>query len=329
MLGGQTLGGAPIPPFGAHRGMTYPAHLAAANQQYAQQQYMNQVPSQAAPMYGNSPAAQYIAATHAAGAQAGLPGGQVAPGLAGAAPAGGQFNQSAINPYSTQGQPGLPATGGLPVPGAANAGMPAAGAHSYPGAYGYGHHGDYDSPHRGRKKKKSKVRKILEDLLAGTAAAKLAEHERDKHHRRHDNNNPAEPPSQTPPRGSALGFLHPQGHFVPSALDYMIAHFIHGNKDRNLAPEGARTGYLHPGGHFVPMSMERLIEEFKHTLVDRPGHHSRRHRSPHDHAAHSRDVSSSSGSEYTDSDDSDTSSETEEHGRRRARSREGHHHGRH
>src|SRR5579863_4653907 len=65
MIGGQPLGGAPILPFGAHRAMTHPAHLAAANQQYAQQQYMNQVP-QAAPIYGSSPAAQYIAATQAA-----------------------------------------------------------------------------------------------------------------------------------------------------------------------------------------------------------------------------------------------------------------------
>jgi hypothetical protein len=82
--------------------------------------------------------------------------------------------------------------------------------------------------------------------------------------------------------------LHPQGHFVPSALDYMIEHFVRGNKERGLAPEGARTGYLHPGGHFVPMGMEGLIQEFKHTLVGEHGHRGRR-----------RSSSESSDTEYS------------------------------
>ena len=317
VMTGHPHGALPVPQFGAPRAMSYPSNIAAANQQFAQQPFANQVPVQPTAIYGTSPAAQYIAATQAASAQAGMVGGQPVTGRPGAFPAAApHYNQQPPSPYNAQGVPAMAPAGGLPVPGMANPGIPTAGAHSYPGAssqYGSGNQpgmGDYLSPHRSKKKRrKSKVRRMLEALLAGTAATTAAEHSQK------GENNPAAPSASRPPKGSALGFLHPQGHFVPSALDYMIEHFIRGNKERNLAPEGARTGYLHPSGYFVPMSMEGLIEEFQYTLLDRRGRDKRRH-SPHNRStARNRDghVASSSDSEDTDSDDSDTSSEHSQH----------------
>ena len=320
VMGGQTLGATPASMYGTPRAMTHPTLAASTGQPYGQQPYIPQVAPQASAVYGTSPAAQYLAATQAAGA--GLAAGQqVAPGMGPQAGAG-SFNQAPTAPYGVQGQPGM-AGAGVPIP--PNVASPAQ-AHSYPGAqgaqYGYNYSDDGDHfPHRRRKerKKKSRVRKILEDLLAGTALAALAE-KVDQHHEharridkegrtenRSDNpstNDPnlaADPATRYPPKGSALGFLHPKGHFVPSALDYMIEHFIRGNKARNLAPEGARPGYLHPGGHFVPMGMEGLIQEFKHTLLA-------------GHERHGRHRGSSS-SEYSDSEYSDESSISE--GRRR------------
>ena len=296
MMGGQPLGATPASLYGAPRTMTHPSLAAAAGQPYGQQQYMPQVAPQASSVYGTSPAAQYIAATHAAGA--GLNGGQpIAPGMAPQA-GGAQFNQAPGAPYGMQAQQGM-AGAGVPIPPhVASPGQ----AHSYPGTgggqygYNYNDEGDHLPHHRRReKKKKSRLRRTLEELLDGTALAFLAEKVEEHHQqsrrtdkeRHSENRSPAGQPNdpavandpatnQRPPKGSALGFLHPQGHFVPSALDYMIEHFVRGNKERQLAPEGARTGFLHPGGHFVPMGMEGLIQEFKHTLVGEHGHRGRR-----------------------------------------------------
>ena len=318
VMTGHLLGAQPVPGFGSPRAMSFSSNMAPANQQFAQQPFANQVPTQPTSTYGTSPAAQYIAATQAASAQANMPGGQPITGIAGGIPtAATHYSQPPTSPYNSQGVPSISIGGGVPIPGTGNQTTPTAGPHSYPGAsaqYGYSNQpgmGDYLSPRRSKKKKKSKVRRILEELLAGTATTVAAENILNKKNQKRKND-PVATTSQRPPKGSALGFLHPKGHFVPSALDYMIEHFIHGKKERNLAPEGARTGYLHPGGHFVPMSMEELIEEFKYTLL---GHHKRRH-SPHGRStARSRDghVSSSSESEYSDSDDSDTSSEHSAH----------------
>lgn len=321
VMTGHPLGAQPVPGFGSPRATSYSSNMAPANEQFSQQPFANQVPRQQASIYGTSPAAQYIAATQAASAQANMAGGQPITGLAGGIPtAATHYSQPPTNQYNSQGVPSIGTGGGLPIPDMGNQSIPPAGPHSYPGAsaqYGYGHQpgtGDYLSPRRNKKKKKSKVRRLLEELLAGTAATTAAENIHKKNNQKRKND-PEAPTAQRPPKGSALGFLHPKGHFVPSALDYMIEHFIHGNKERDLAPEGARTGYLHPGGHFVPMSMEELIEEFKYTLLS---HHKRRHSRS---TARSRDGHvSSSDSEYTDSDDSDTSSE---HSRHRVRSREG------
>lgn len=309
--------------------MTRSAQLAAATQQYSQQEYPNRIPPQTAPIIGNSPAAQYIASTQGTAAQPRFAGGQTVPDFAATAPAAAptQYNQPLGNDY-VQAQPEIPTGGGLPVPGAADAGVPPSGvAHSYPEAYGSNRHDDYPSRHLSSRKRKNKVRKILEELLVGGAAPGIAKHERRRHQRRESNSNDP-PPIQRPPRGSALGFLHPDGHFVPSALDHMIDHFING-KNRNLAPEGAKTGYLHTGGHFISMGMSGLIKEFKYTLLDRHQRDSRRRRSSHGHTApRSRDigVSSSSSSEDTDSDDSDSTSSgsDDNYGQRRPRSEEGH-----
>ena len=327
LMSGQPLGAQPIPQFGTPRAVGFPPHVAAPNQQFAQQPFANQVPAQAGSIHGTSPAAQYMAATEAAGNQSGMAGGQPVTGPPGMfPPAAAYYNQQPANPYNPQGVPAMAAGGAAPIPGMGTQGIPPQGAQSYPGAssqYGYGNPPGMGDSHRDKKKKKkkSKVRRLLKQLLAGTAAATAGGHSHNKQNEGRETDPPA-PPAERPPKGSALGFLHTQGHFVPSALDYMIEHFIHGNKERNLAPEGAKTGYLHPSGHFVPMNMERLIEEFKYTLLDRRRSHKRRH-SPHNRSApRSRDghVSSSTDSESTDSDDSDTSSE---HSRHRARSREG------
>ena len=326
-MGGQTLGGAPASVYGVPRTVTHPSlAAAAAGQPYGQQQFIPQAAPQASSVYGTSPAAQYIAATHAAsglgGGQPGVPG--MAPHPAGAAP----FNPVAAAQYGMQGQQGMGAGTGVPIP--PNVGTPGQ-AHSYPGTgggqYGYNYQDNGDHlPHHDRRdrKKKSRTRRILEELLAGTTLAYLTEkiEHRHDHARRNDNERRSENRNETvsggapndpnvatnaatqpPPKGAALGFLHPQGHFVPSALDYMIEHFVRGNKDRGLAPEGARTGYLHPGGHFVPMGMEGLIQEFKHTLL---GEHERRGR----HRG-------SSSSDRSDSEYSDYSSGTEGRHRRR------------
>ena len=329
VMSGHPLGAPPVPQFGTPRAMSYVSNRAPANQQFVQQPFANQAPAQPTSTLGTSPAAQYIAATQAASAQAGMAGGEPIIGRTGTFPAAAaHYNQQQSPPYNVQGVPEMVASGGLPVPSMGNPGISTAGAHSYPGTssqYGYSNQpgtGDYLSPRSSKKKtSKSKVHKKLEKLLAGAPATAIAGHSHNKHSQKREND-PAVPRAQRPPKGSALGFLHPQGHFVPSALDYMIQHFIHGNKERNLAPEGAKTGYLHPGGYFVQMSMEGLIEEFKYTLLDRRRHRKRRH-SPHARStARSVDshVSSSDDSEYSDSDDSDTSSEHSPH---RATSREG------
>ena len=326
MMGGQTLGATPSSVYGAPRTMTHPSLAAAtAGQPYGQQQFIPQVAPPVSSVYGTSPAAQYIAATQAASAHLGA--GQ--PGAAGMTPQAGAaaYNPASAAPYGIQPQPGGMAAGaGIPAP--PNVASPGQ-AHSYPGAggpqYGYNYQDNDDHfPHRHRreKKKKSKTRQILEDLLAGTALAALAE-KVDQHHeharrmdreRREENRNekagtPNDPnvapdvAAQRPPKGSALGFLHPQGHFVPAHLEAMIQHFVRGNKEQGLAPEGARSGYLHTGGHFVPMGMEGLIQEFKHTLVG-----------DHEHRGRHR---GSGSSEYSDSEYSDDSSGTEGRHRRR------------
>jgi hypothetical protein len=337
MQGSPTLGGQGLSGYGRGAGRNpyqpTPGQL-GAGQQYPQSPYMPQVSPQSNSAYGTSPAAQYIAATHAAAAQNGLATGQV-PGVSGAMPIPGsmpyaQPGATAYNPQQAfaQGQPGMPSTGDVPIPGMT--GSPAPGmAHSYPGAsgqYGAGLGDHIPSHHHSRSKKKSKIRKIVEELLYGTAGVAAANH-LSKDHRRSRTNSAAGsgagvPPDQKPPRGSALGFLHPQGHFVPSALDYMVDHFVHGKKERNLAPEGAKPGYLHPGGHFVPMAMDALVAEFAHTLIGHHHHGRRSHsrgRSPLGQSASgagARHASSSSNSEYTDSSGSDYSSdEGEEYGR--------------
>lgn len=340
--GSPTLGGQGLASYGrgAARNpyQTAPVPL-GAGQPYAQPPYMPQMAPQTASAYGTSPAAQYIAATQAAAAQPGLGGGQV-PGVPGATPIPGtvpyaHHGAAAYNPQTAyaQGQPGTTGAGAVPVPGMS--GSPAPGmAHSYPGTsgqYGYGHQGHMGGGeqipsqhhHHGRRKKKSQIRKIVEELLFGAAGLATANHVGKEHRRSRTNSTSGVPPDQKPPKGSALGFLHPQGHFVPSALDYMVDHFVHGNKERNLAPEGAKPGYLHPGGHFVPMAMEALVAEFAHTLIE---HRHRRHRShsrgrsPLGKSAGVRGSSSSSGSDYSDSDGSDYSSDSEEERGRHGRS---------
>jgi hypothetical protein len=307
-----------------------------------------QVGQQALPAgYGTSPAAQYIAATQAGQAQPGMAGVQV-PGAAsaglGAATGAAAAHYAQPAAYGTQqaipqmqsgmagaGVPGMGA--GLQGAGSQGAGLQGAGVpgatmtgspQSYPG-YGQNLHPDDHVPHHHRKKKKSKLRRIIEEAL-GAGAAGTAYHEYEKHHnnQRHGsvspvngnqqapNGNQAAPngPSQHPPRGSALGFLHPKGHFVPSPLDYMIEHFMQGKRERNLAPEGSRPGYLHPGGHFVPLAMAGLIPEFAHTLDRRY-----RRRSGGSRGSRSRSGSSSSGSDYET--DSESSYSEPRHGRRR------------
>lgn len=286
----------PNPYYGTPR-MTYPTHQLATTQPYVQQPQAPQVQS----IYGTSPAAQYIAATQAAGAQQGVA--NQPPPLAPQTALAGQPGvvPNVAPPHLSQppyqgsyAQDQYP--GGMPIPGANQPRPPTGMSHSYPGASGgypnaqnpqYGN-GDHLPPRRDRKKKKkrSKIKKLLEEALYGGAgaAAGAATHRlgRDNFH--------SSP--EAPPKGSALGFLHPNGHFVPSALDYMIEHFIHGKRERNLAPEGSKPGFLHPGGHFVPTPMENLIEHFKHTLGHERGSRQRR-----------------SETDSDDTDDSDVSSD--------------------
>lgn len=292
---------------GIPRAATFPAH-SMAGQQYMQPQYMSQAAPQTAGAYGTSPAAQYIAATQAAAAQ--------------------QAGVVGQNPYATA-QPGMAGTG-VPVPGASNTGAPVLGAHSFPGASGQyygglGQYGDVLPPHHhyhrhGRKSKKSRIRKIIEEILAGGAGIAASHHVEKKHRRSRANSEtpPNAPNVERPPRGSAPGFLHPKGHFVPGAIDDLADHFLH--KKRNIAPEGSQPGYLHSGGHFVPMAIEALVAEFAHTLLEAHRRHRGRSHTPLGHRHHetrSSNDSSSSGSDCSGSDSDTSSGSDEDHGRHR------------
>lgn len=285
---------------GIPRAATIPVH-SIAGQPYMQPQYMPQAAPQTTSTYGTSPAAQYMAATQAAVAQ--------------------QAEIAGQNPYGA-GQPGMVGAG-VPMPGAFDPATAAPGAHSFPGIssqyYGdHGRHEDILPPHHhhhhqpGRKKKKSRIRKIVEELLAGSVGLAAAHHEEKKHRRSRANSEtpPNAPNVEHPPRGSAPGFLHPKGHFVPGAIDDLADHFLHRKGD--LAPEGSKPGYLHPGGHFVPIAIEALVAEFAHTLVKERRRHRGRSHTPTGHRRHeTRSAPSSSESDYSESD-SDTSSESDE-----------------
>ena len=248
---------------------------------HGQAQYMNPVlPAQGG--YGMAPGAQY--AVH--------PGGMQQPGYAG-------MGQQTLPPQQTN--PGLassyynqqPMAQG--VPGTTPPDQPTAGT-AVPPPNTAAQEQDQPDRHHRRRRDNHRIRDILAELLAGTALAALAEHHHKKNHREvtpENTVNPQQPPPPHPPHGSALGFLHPKGHFQPASLEDMIQHFVHGNKDRGIAPEGARPGYLHTGGHFIPAGMEHLIEEFKHTLLHGPGAIHQRGRRPR----RGRSVSSYSGSE--------------------------------
>ncbi len=281
---------------GVPRVATHPAQL-MAGQSYMQPQYIPQTVPQTAAGYGTSPAAQYIAATQAAAAQ--------------------QAGMMGQNPYGST-HPGM-VGGGMPVPAVPNATLPAQGAHSYPGTSGQyyggqGQHGDILPPHHHRhrhKKRKSRIRKIVEELLAGGAGIAAAHHEEKKHRRGHATGEspPNAPNVERPPRGSAPGFLHPKGHFVPAAIDDLANHFKH--KKGDLAPEGSQPGYLHSGGHFVPLAIDALVAAFAHTLLKDHRHRRGRSHTPTRHGHHgsrSPSSTSSSGSDYSDSE-SDTGSE--------------------
>jgi hypothetical protein len=199
----------------------------------------------------------------------------------------------------------------------------------HPNAPGYGHgphHGGHilgDEQHHGRRpKRKSKLRKILEELLEGSAGITAASY---LHHRHDQEEHPSQSQSRPPPapQGSALGFLHPEGHFVPRSLEDMIDHFVHGKKEKDIAPDGSKPGYLHPGSHFVPAPIEHLIDQFKWTLLDRHGSHGRRRKSRHGGTSGRRNISGSeSDSEYySDATDGTTASSSTDSGHRR--------HGRH
>jgi len=277
-----------------------------AGQPYMQPQYIPQMAPQTAAGYGASPAAQYLAATQAAAAQ--------------------QAGMMGQNPYEPT-HPGM-GGGGMSVPGAPNATIPAPAAHSYPGASGQyyggqGQHGDILPPHRhrpSRKKGKSRIRKIVEELLASGAGLAAIHHEEKKHRRSRANSEspPNAPNVEHPPRGSAPGYLHPKGHFVPGAIDDLANHFKHNKGD--MAPEGSQPGFLHSGGHFVPLAIDALVAEFAHTLLQEHRRRRARSQTPPRHGHHgprSASSTSSSESDYSESD-SDTGSEgEEEHGRTR------------
>jgi hypothetical protein len=282
--------------------------------------------------YGTSTTAQYLAgaqpgmAATTGGMAGGLGGGipQAMAGSYGLPPAAGTYQQ----PYP--GQPGYGGVG-VPVPGAAPPPQ-GTGSYSYPGTsnapgYGHGpHHGGHilgDEQHHGRRpKRKSKLRKILEELLEGSAGITAASY---LHHRHDQEEHPSQSQSRPPPapQGSALGFLHPEGHFVPRSLEDMIDHFVHGKKEKDIAPDGSKPGYLHPGSHFVPAPIEHLIDQFKWTLLDRHGSHGRRRKSRHGGTSGRRNISGSeSDSEYySDATDGTTASSSTDSGHRR--------HGRH
>lgn len=299
---GPAVTGLPVPLYGNHSTLANPGYL-SAGQQYVQPQYVPQVPPQAPNAYGNSHAAHYMAAVQAA--EADLANDQNRPSVSGSVPlaGGGQFGQPPTTPYNVPGYQGT-ATAGISVPGATPTGQRM--AHSYPGApnqYGYGDGmGDFIPPRRSKKKrKKHNVDRLLEELLAGTALAATVKHANKQ--RRRGSATSADLPARQAPHGSALGFMHPKGHFVPGALDDMIDHFVHGKRDKDLAPEGAKTGYLHPKGYFVPMNMEGLVQEFKHTLLGL--YHQKRHGMNRNAARSNHNGEDSRSS--SDSDDSGTS----------------------
>jgi hypothetical protein len=301
-LASQGMGfpGGPQPSFsGVPRMATQPVNL-MGGQPYTQPQYIPQAAQQTATGYGTSPAAQYLAATQAAAAQ--------------------QAGMMGQNPYASA-QAGM-GGGAMPMDGAVNGTFPAQAAHSFPGTSGqyyggHGQHGDFLPPnldhHRSRKNKKSRIRKIVEELLAGGAGVAAAHFEEKKHRRGRSNSDlpPNAPNVEHAPRGSAPGYLHPKGHFVPGAIDDLANHFLH--KKGNMAPEGAQPGFLHSAGHFVPLAIEGLVAEFAHTLHS--GHRRGRGRShtpttQGHHATRGSSSTSSSGSDYSDSD-SDSASEYE------------------
>src|SRR5436190_5176679 len=118
LMSGQPLGAQPIPQFGTPRAVGFPPHVAAPNQQFAQQPFANQVPAQAGSIHGTSPAAQYMAATEAAGNQSGMPGGEPVTGPPGMfSPAAAYYNQQPANPYNPQGVPAMAAGGAATIPG--------------------------------------------------------------------------------------------------------------------------------------------------------------------------------------------------------------------
>lgn len=296
------------PVYGSPKPMTHPAQFPASNQQLPNHSYRPGVTTQTPSTYVSSPAEQYIAATHAAAAQGGIPG--AVPGAQ----------------VPTQSYPAQPGMGGVQIQGAPLSPTSGIGSHSYPGASGqqygpghapgqysgYDHHSSDHLPghYHHRRKKKSRLRKMLEELLVGTTGAAASDYlARRRRERRSQSEASGTTRPETPPKGSALGYLHPEGHFVPAALDAMINHFLHRKTDKKLAPEGSKPGYLHTRGNFVPMSMEWLIDEFKHTLLW-PGEGRRHHR-------RSREGDrSSASSDSDDSDDSDQSTESEdEHSR--------------
>jgi hypothetical protein len=260
---------------------------------HGQAQYMNPM-LQAQSGYGIPPGAQY-----------GVPhGGMAQPGYAGMGQPNGtgqQGNPEFSPPYYNQHPMAQGMAQGMApqgVPGTTPPGQPANGTaaplqntaaqeqQSQPGRHRHHH-----------RRNSHRIRDILAELLGGTALAALAEH----HHRSHKHRDvtpentidPQQPPPLHAPHGSALGFLHPKGHFQPACLEDMVQHFVHGNKEKGIAPEGARPGYLHTGGHFIPAGMEHLIEEFKHTLLHGPGASRQRGRQPRK----GRTASSDSGSE--------------------------------
>jgi len=321
ILPGQTtalVGASPPPIHGRQRVVPR-----IVNAPYMPPQIMGQQPA-----YSTSQAAQYIAGTP--GMQ---PGPQVNPMAA------GQYAQPSAPGYAPQAYPGQApmAQAGVPIPGA-GAQNGGATSYSYPGTatpYSHGHHEGHfpGGHHHRRRKRKSKLRKILEELLEGSVGIAAANYLHNRHDRQQGDN-----PVASAPRGSALGFLHPQGHFVPRPLEDMIDHFVHGRRDRDVAPEGSKPGYLHPGGHFVPMPIEHLIDEFKWTLLHNRGgsgrrHHHQRHGPAEAGAAgatagtalgrrNRQASSSSSGTEYyTDTGESGGSSGSEadygRHGRHR------------
>jgi len=263
--------------------------------------YINPVLPGQVPAYGVSPGVGYGVAPGGLGqsSYAGL--GQAGLGQAGMAPATNlppqHINPGLASTYYNQPMQQQPLQSqAMQTPmdqGVASGTTPgaaAAGASTRPpnttGADQYAQPNEHLRHHSHHRDEHHRIRDILRDLLAGTALAAIAEHHHRKKHRDASPDktvNPQQPPSQQPlpvpphvPHGSALGFLHPKGHFVPASLENMIEHFIQGHKEKGIAPDGARPGYLHTGGHFIPAGMEHLIQEFKHTLLYGPG--SRHHR---------------------------------------------------